>query len=155
MKNRANVTDTLAIAGLVALVAAAAYGYVTLPDQIVVKRAADATLEYGSKLTLWTLPAVGVFTFVLVNWRMSAPLSRYNLPIRTTPENSPQVLARMRDLLRLVRAELTVGFACIETQVVASAAGTLSPGFLPVVVLFAFGLIATILWNLNAVLKLR
>ncbi|MDP9110276.1 MAG: DUF1648 domain-containing protein [Candidatus Eremiobacteraeota bacterium] len=147
--------DGIAIAGFVALVAVAAHGYGTLPDRIATHWGADGTVGYGSKATLWILPALAAFALAIIRLTLSSPLAyRFNTLVRVTPQNEPSIRALTQTEMRCVSAILTTGFAGIETQIIASANGTLAPGFFFVVGAFSIVLLMAVAWYVIAVLGL-
>lgn len=138
MNSRRAALESLALVGTLAQIAIAAWGLGTLPDSIAVHWGLDG-VGYGPKLTLLLLPACGVFTYLVSGFAASASQPRVNLPMKITitPENRAAVNALKREMVLVTKAALGVGFAAIEWQLVSSARGTLSPGFIPTIIGFS------------------
>jgi hypothetical protein len=125
----------LSIAGLVALWAVALYGVATLPAQVPMSWDNDGQIRaMGSKFSILIMPMAGVFAFLVVTF--AGKFAVY-------PSPAKGVIGKQ--LLAVVLAEVTCGFACIEAGIVASAASThLSPVFALSVGVFPIVLMVTI-----------
>jgi len=146
MSSRRAAFESLALVGTLVLIGVAVWGLSTLPDSIAVRWGPDGTPEYGSKNMLLLLPAIGVLGYCLSGFAVSASIPRLNLPIKivVTPENEAAVYALERELMVALKAAVAFGFAGIEWQMVASAGGTLSSGFIPTIVGFTTAVFALI-----------
>ncbi len=149
------VFTSLALLGMLALLAITAYWWPTLPATIPTHFGFDGTPNaYGSRNTVWLLPGILLFLIVFM-----AVLSRFpwafNFPVRITQENAARQYRRGRLLLEGVSALDAWFFVYVQwetTQVAlgktAALGGIFSPFFvIAFLVLFPLILLAVIvLW---------
>lgn len=99
---------------------------------------------WGSAQTLWALPAIALFVFVLMTIVARIPAA-FNFPVRVTPANRPQLESIALDMIAWLRLETVVLFALIQREAIRAAEkGTNSSPWwlLPVGLLCVFGTIA-------------
>lgn len=126
-----------------------------LPDTIPVHfNAAGEPDGWGSKITLFFLPAIGTFLFAVLTVLSRFP-HVYNYPCSITPENARTQYSLARTMIVGLKAELVGLFLYLEWTIVNSGIGNgEGPGlwFLPVFLLVLFG---TISYYLVKALKAR
>ena len=155
-RNRA-LLEAFALTGLIALIGIGIWAYLRLPDSIATSFGSDGSVSYGSKTSVLMLPLLGVFAYMVTAFESGAARPRMSpiIPFAITDANREHIYALMRQLELVMKAMLPVGFACIEWQVVLSARGSLSAGFVPTIVAFSVVLVGTILGYNVAMLRAR
>ena len=134
--------DALALSTLVFMWVFALVNYTTLPETIPVHFDANGTADgYGSRLTLFLLPAIGSAQWFLLGWVAGIPES-YNYNFRITPENAAPHYRLSVRFIRLLRFVILLIFALIVVMMINAATGKkdgLGAWFLPLVLGLVFG----------------
>jgi len=104
---------------------------------------------WGTPGMLWVIPLVATVIYLLMTLVARYP-SSFNFPIRVQPSARRQLEAVALRMLSWLKAEVVCLFACIQYKTIEFAhhgQGTLSPWFLPAVLIVIFG---TIAWHIAA-----
>jgi uncharacterized membrane protein len=113
----------------------------TLPDTIPVHFNASGQPDgYGSRSTLFLLPAIGAVMYLLMTIVEAYP-HIYNFPVRITPENAPVQYRIATRLIRILKTVILVTFSFISFQtikIVTGGAAGLGKAFFPVFLLLTF-----------------
>jgi uncharacterized membrane protein len=146
------IVDAVAVILLVLTVAATAhavYGPDPLPERIPTHFDAAGNPDgWGKPAMLWLLPFLSTAIFLLMTWVARFP-SAFNFPARATVV-TPRLEAIALKMISWLKLEVIALFARIQYQTIALARqgrGTLSPAFLPLVLVVVFG---TIVWHIVA-----
>ncbi|MFQ5447690.1 MAG: DUF1648 domain-containing protein [Saprospiraceae bacterium] len=117
------ILEGLALMGTIALVVLPLIHLHQLPDEIPTHFNASGTPDgYGSKMTLWLLPLIGIGQYVLLTFIARYPQS-YNYPVKITGENAVrQYLIAVR-MIRMLKAIIAVIFTFITYKMIATALG--------------------------------
>jgi uncharacterized membrane protein len=136
--------DIIAFAFLVALIAIPAMNYGGLPDTIPTHfNAAGQPDGYGGRGTLWMLPSIGCFLYILMTIVEQFP-QIYNYPVEITEENAERQYRNAVRLIRLLKTLILIIFSFISYKTIQTATGGsagLGKAFLPVFLLTTFGII--------------
>lgn len=132
----------LSIALLAFSFAACGYAVAMLPPQIATHFSGPQADGYGSKWELAVLPAIAAVLYAGCSLVERMPLSRMNLPVEVTAENTEALRPVVRALIACCGTLVTATFAFIEALMILSAGGSLSP-LMPLV--FGFGLAPLVL----------
>lgn len=148
MKSLRPVLFGAALASLAALAAGTAnalYGANRLrgpiPAHFNLAGKADA---WGSPQSLWVLPAIALFIFLLMTFVARFPAA-FNFPVRVTPANRAQLETVALGMIAWLRLEVVLLFALIQRAIIRSAEqgrNSLPSWLLPVCLVFIFGTIA-------------
>lgn len=154
MKNWLYV-DQITLAALIVLAVIVALGFVQLPDSIPTSFSDNGVPQaYGSKLTLLLEPGFALFAVAITEIATRLKSPSVNLPFLVPPERQELLKPLSDELLRLVRAELVVGFALIEWFTIESArAGHLAPGFTNVIWALSGALPVTVIYYLARIVR--
>jgi uncharacterized membrane protein len=99
---------------------------------------------WGSPSTLWLLPAVAAFVFLLISLVSLFPAS-FNFPVRSTSVNRPRLVALTIRMMAWVKVELVCLFLYIQWSIIQSVRGgraALSPVIVPIFLVAVFATIA-------------
>jgi uncharacterized membrane protein len=99
---------------------------------------------WGSPSTLWLLPAVAAFVFLLISVVSLYPAS-FNFPVRSTPVNRPRLVALTIQMMAWVKVELVCLFLYIQWTIIESVRqghAALSPAIVPIFLVAVFATIA-------------
>ena len=99
---------------------------------------------WGSPSTLWLLPAVAAFVFLLISLVSLFPGS-FNFPVRSTPVSRPRLVALTIRMMAWVKVELVCLFLYIQWSIIQSVRGgraALSPVIVPIFLVAVFATIA-------------
>ena len=147
------IVDAFAVILLVLTVATTAhavYGSDPLPDRIPTHFDAAGNPDgWGKPAMLWLLPVLSTAIFLLMTWVARFP-SAFNFPARATVVTRPRLEAIALKMISWLKLEVIALFAWIQYQTIALARqgrGTLSPVFLPLVLVVVFG---TTVWHIVA-----
>ncbi len=115
------VMELLAMAGLALLFGYAVYWYRFLPDTIPTHFSAGGKVDgYGSKGSLFMLPAIGVFIYALLTLVSLIPHT-FNFPGKITPQNALRQYRLAIRLIRVLKIVLVFLFFFIVMMIVRSA----------------------------------
>ena len=113
----------------------------TLPETIPVHFNASGQPDgYGSRSTLFLLPAIGAIMYLLMTIVEAYP-HIYNFPVAITQENAPVQYRIATRLIRILKTVILVTFSFISFQTIKTATGGatgLGKAFLPVFLLLTF-----------------
>jgi uncharacterized membrane protein len=99
---------------------------------------------WGPPSTLWLLPAVAAFVFLLISVVSLFPGS-FNFPVRSTPGNRPRLVALTIQMMAWVKVELVCLFLYIQWSIIQSAQqghAALSPMIVPIFLVVVFATLA-------------
>lgn len=138
------VIEFIGLAFLVFLIILPLRYYSDLPVRIPVHfNASGAPDGYGSKTTLFLLPAIG-----LVLWLAMTILTRFphifNFPVKITPENAEVQYRLATRMMRILKTLILIMFAFISYKTIQIATGNeagLGKAFLPVFLIITFGVV--------------
>jgi uncharacterized membrane protein len=113
--------------------------------------AAGAPDGFGSKTTLWLLPATG-----LLLWLLLTVINRYphifNFPVKITPENAETQYRIATRMIRILKCVLLIMFSFISYRTIQTALGNeagLGKIFLPVFLVLTFGIVIIYFYKAN------
>lgn len=113
--------ELLALAGLALLAGYAVYWYRFLPDTIPTHFSAGGKVDgYGSKGSLFMLPAIGLFIYALLTLVSLVPHT-FNFPGKITPQNALRQYRLAIRLIRVLKIVLVFLFFFIVMMIVRSA----------------------------------
>jgi uncharacterized membrane protein len=116
--------DGLAVTGLIVLLALPAAYFSDLPDAVPTGFDLYGQARgYGSRSTVWVLPAIGVLIFAFMFQLRNRP-HRYNFPVAITPENAARQYRLGSRLVRGVLAWVMWLFAFIIWNTIQMALGS-------------------------------
>ena len=104
---------------------------------------------WGAPGMLWVIPLIATVIYLLMSLVSRYP-SSFNFPMRTHPAARRALEVIALNMLSWLKAEVVFLFACIQYTAIRfarSGYGTLSPLFLPAVLIVVFG---TIGWHIAA-----
>ena len=147
------LAEVVALISLVALILIPILNYNNLPATIPTHfNAVGVPDGYGGKGTLWLLPVIGFFMYLMMTVVQLFP-QIYNYPVEITEENAPRQYRNAVRLIRTLKTLIIILFTFLSYKTVQTAAGTaagLGKAFLPVFLLVTFGTVAFyIAWSLN------
>jgi uncharacterized membrane protein len=99
---------------------------------------------WGSPSTLWLLPGVAAFVFMLISAVSLFPAA-FNFPVRSTPLNRPRLVMLTIRMMAWIKVELVCLFLYIQWTIIESVRGghvALSPLIVPAFLVAVFGTIA-------------
>lgn len=141
--------EGLAATGLLLLLLLPIAYYGDLPDSIPQHfNAAGEVDRYGSKASLWFLPGMGVFLYVLLTVLNRWP-HIFNYPVKITAENAEKQYRMATRLLRILKTVILFLFAVITWGVIRGAMGgdsSLGPAFLVLALGAVFGVLGWYMW---------
>lgn len=110
-----------AIAGIALLFGYAVYWYRYLPQIIPTHFGGNGKVDgYGDKSTLYMLPSVGLFVYVLMTMIALVPHT-FNFPGKITPQNAMRQYRLATRLIRYLKMAIMYLFFSIEINIVKSA----------------------------------
>ena len=138
------LTDIIAFALLVLLIAIQVMNYGNLPDTIPTHfNAAGQPDGYGGKGTLWLLPATGMFMYLMMTVIEQFP-QIYNYPVEITATNAERQYGIATRLIRILKTLILLVFTFLSYKTIETATGKasgLGKAFLPVFLLITFGVV--------------
>lgn len=144
MRKIAEAVTLLLVVITVGTTAYAVFGPHPLPDRIPTHfDAAGNPNGWGHPAMLWLLPLVSTVIYLLMTWVSRFPAA-FNFPMRTTAASRPRMEAIALQMISWLKLEVAALFAWIQYQTIALARnghGSLSPLFLPLVLVMIFGII--------------
>jgi uncharacterized membrane protein len=118
--------------------------YNHLPERIPVHfNGAGQPDGYGSRSTLWILPATSLFLYLLLTILEAFPYI-YNFPVEITPDNAVTQYTLATRLIRILKTVLLIIFSFISYKTIKTSTGEtvgLGKAFLPVFLLLTFGVV--------------
>jgi uncharacterized membrane protein len=139
------ILGAVAIAGLVATLILTAYAWATLPEQIAVHFGWDGRPNsWSSKDTLWFIPALGVFNYIVFTALRRYPHT-FNYAVPITEHNASRQYSLGCSLLNWLKAEfawLMFYTVWLMFHLASSNGDGVSIWFLPVILAVVFGTIA-------------
>ena len=133
--------EFVALAFLVILISLPLIYLKKLPETIPVHFNATGQPDgYGSRSTLFLLPMIGIFMYLLMTILEAFP-HIYNFPVEITDENAPVQYRIATRLIRILKTVILVLFSFISFQTIKTATGGaagLGKAFLPVFLLLTF-----------------
>jgi uncharacterized membrane protein len=136
--------DIISLSFLIILIALPLLSYNNLPERIPVHFNGAGTPDgYGSRSSMWILPATGAFLWLLLTVVEAFP-QIYNFPVKITPENAVTQYRMATRLIRILKTTILIlfTFICYQTiKVAGGMASGLGKAFLPVFLLVTFGII--------------
>lgn len=120
---RAAGPEVVAVAALAVTVLVPLGSWDALPETIPTHFNLSGTPHgWGDRSTLLVLPGLSIVAFLGLSLLVRVP-HLYNYPVQITEENRERQYALARLLVRALRAEILVAFACLEWGVVVAALG--------------------------------
>jgi uncharacterized membrane protein len=120
------------------------YFYSSLPDTIPAHLNIEGQVDYyDSKETIWVLPAVGLFFFILLTILLRFP-HIYNYPVKITVQNAGRIYASGVRFIRIVRLWMMIVLIIVIISFIRMAKGinkNSDTWLLPVILLLALGLL--------------
>jgi uncharacterized membrane protein len=148
MRKIAEAVALLLVVFIVAATAWAVLGPHPLPDRIPTHFDAAGNPDgWGRPGMLWLVPVMATAIYLLMTWVARFP-SAFNFPIRLPAAARPRLEAIALNMIAWLKLEVVALFGWIQRQTIAFARqghGTLSPVFLPLVLIVVFG---TIVWHI-------
>jgi uncharacterized membrane protein len=145
MRRTLEIVALLLLFFLLALTAYAVAGPHPLPAKIPTHfNAAGQPDGWGTPAMLWMLPAIAGIIYLLMSLVARYPAA-FHFPGRVRPPARRRLEAIALAMISWIKVEVLGLFAWIQYETVAFARqgqGTLSPAFLPIVLLVVFGTIA-------------
>ncbi len=136
--------DIASFASLVFLIALPFLYYADLPDTIPIHYGVDGKADdYGSKLTIFLLPAIGALLFAGLTILNKYP-HHFNYPHEITEENKEKSYRSAQSMIRALKLLITLIFTYITIVTIRkSGSDTASLGslFLPLSSIIIFGMI--------------
>lgn len=136
--------DFVAFAFLVILIAIPVINYGSLPETIPVHFNASGQPDgYGGRGTLWLLPAIGLFMYIMMTIIEQFP-QIYNYPVEITEENAERQYRNAGRLIRTLKTVILLVFSYLSFKTIETATGKasgLGKAFLPVFLLITFGVV--------------
>jgi uncharacterized membrane protein len=136
--------DFVAFAFLVILIAIPVINYGSLPETIPVHFNASGQPDgYGGRGTLWLLPAIGLFMYLMMTIIEQFP-QIYNYPVEITEENAEKQYRNAVRLIRTLKTIILLVFTFLSFKTIETATGKaqgLGKAFLPVFLLITFGVV--------------
>ncbi len=121
--------------GVVAMVVLTAIKYKGLPQVIPTHfNGSGLPDDYGGKITVWLLPAIGVIIFAGISILNRFPFI-FTFPVNITPENAERLYKHATRSMRLMNLVLVILFLYLTWQTIGMAMGSstsLGLWFLPV-----------------------
>jgi len=118
--------------------------YGSLPEKIPTHFDGSGTPDgYGSKSTLWLLPAIGFILWIGITILVRFP-HIFNYPVQITAENAETQYRLATRLMRILKTVILIMFTFISYMTIKTALGTaggLGTFFLPVFLVLTFGVI--------------
>ncbi len=128
--------EACAIVGLMIFMGYIIYYFPRLPETIPSHfDGAGKPDDYAEKATMWFLPAIAMFIYILFSVIVLIP-HQFNYTVKITPANAPKQYAMALRLIRYLKAALTWMFFYISyatIQVSLNKGSGLGIGFIPVV----------------------
>lgn len=94
------ILETIALISLVAMIALPILYWNQLPEKMPIHFGATGKPDaWAGKASVWLLPAVGVFVYLLMTFISKKP-SNFNYPTKVTPENAER---KYRDAVAMIR----------------------------------------------------
>jgi uncharacterized membrane protein len=145
MRKIAEAVTLFLVVITVGTTAYAVFGPHPLPDRIPTHfDAAGNPNGWGNPAMLWLLPLVSTVIYLLMTWVSRFPAA-FNFPMRTTVASRPRLEGIALQMISWLKLEVAGLFVWIQFQTIALARdghGSLSPLFLPAVMVVIFGSIA-------------
>jgi uncharacterized membrane protein len=136
--------EFLGLSFLIILIIIPLIYYNRLPERIPVHFNAAGTPDgFGSRSSLFILPATGLFMYLLLTVLAAFP-HIFNFPVTITPENAEVQYRLATRLLRILKTVILILFSFISWMSVRTATGNatgLGKMFLPVFIILTFGVI--------------
>lgn len=130
-----------AFAFLVVLIVLPLINITSMPETIPVHfNAAGQPDGYGSRSTLFLLPVIGTFMYLMMTILEAFP-HIYNFPVEITQENAPVQYRMATRLIRILKTVILAVFSFISFQTVKTATGGtagLGRAFLPIFLMLTF-----------------
>jgi uncharacterized membrane protein len=115
--------ELLAIAGLLTMFGFTIYQFQHLPATIPSHfNAAGQVDDYASRGTVWTLPGLSVFIYVLLTMILLVP-HQFNYMVKITPQNAVRQYTLALRFIRYLKAIIIWLFFFITREIVAGALG--------------------------------
>ena len=142
------IWEMLGILGLVLLFAFPIIYYSHLPDTIPIhfdlKGNADG---YGSKVTVWLLPIIGLFTYVMM-FVINLYPHTFNYLVPITPENAPRQYQIACRMIRVLNTVIVLGFTYFVYAFIQDALGKTNGLSLWFIAAYIIAIFAVIIWAL-------
>jgi uncharacterized membrane protein len=143
--------EVISLLGLVAILVLPIIFYSQLPETIPVHFNATGNPDsFGSKATLWILPALAAVIYVFITIGSRYP-DKFNYPVALTPENTQRQYKNSILMLRFVKAIVTVLFFYVVVMSVLTGlnrATGIGIYFLPVFIVTLLGTIGFFLYRM-------
>ncbi len=156
MNNFDKATELSAIALLIYAIYFVFNAYSSLPDTIPTHFGIDGKADaWGNKATLFILPSVSIFVYLLLTGISFLPSNMMNYPVKITDENKERQHQIALKLLRILKLVIVALFFYISYQVVNSIKDTsdgLGVWFLPIFLIVVF---SPIIYYIRKAIKLK
>jgi len=143
---------------LIVLVSFTIYAYGQMPDSVPVHFNIKGDPDrYGDKSTIFILGGVAVGLVALFMFLLKSPgnYSKYNYPIKVTPENKAKVYALSARLMRVIMVNILILFLFITVEIFLIATDRITSTGLWSVFLMLLLPIAPVVYYLWRMMKLR
>jgi uncharacterized membrane protein len=126
------------------LIAYPIYFYSSLPDTIPAHMNIEGQVDrYGSKETIWVMPAVGLFLFIMLTILLRFP-HIYNYPVKVTQQNAGRIYKSGISFIRIVRLWMVIVLIIVIISFIRMATEinkNSDTWLLPVIMLLALGML--------------
>jgi hypothetical protein len=145
---RGKTLDTIGVAALVALWAETIVSIPGLPDMVPTSFGHDGMPQaYGSRFELLLLPAIATVMWAIVWLTLRAGSMNLNLPFTIPEDRLPLIQPLSRQMQRILRVVLLVGFVALQSAIIESAkSDQLVPGFVAIVLTLVVATVALGAW---------
>jgi uncharacterized membrane protein len=152
------VLEIAAWALLIVLIGFTIFAYVQMPETVPVHFNIKGDPDrYGGKSTIFLLAGIGVALVALFMFLLKSPgnYSKYNYPIKVTPEHQAKVYALSARLMRVIMVNILIMFLFITVEIFLIATGKIESTGVWSVILMILLPIAPVAYYLRRMMKLR
>jgi hypothetical protein len=114
-EKHARILDAMAIVSLIVIWAITLFALPGLPDSIASSRRPGSA---DSKYLLLALPTITLVIWGIIEWRLRSSDMRINMPFEIPDEQLPCILDLTKAVSHLLRAEILIGFAALQWQII-------------------------------------
>ncbi len=130
-------------------------GYFSLPDIIPTHFNAKGEIDnYGSKLTIFLLPAFSTIIFIFLSWINKYP-HIFNYPVKITEENAEAQYRLATRLIRILKLSILVSFILIFYIVIQSISGINKYSVQLVILFILFIIISPFIYYIIKMFKIQ
>lgn len=143
---------------LIVLIGFTIYAYMNMPDTVPVHFNIKGDPDrYGDKSSIFLLCGIAVILVALFMYLIKSPqnYSKYNYPIKVTPENKAKVYALSARLMRVIMVNILIMFLFIMVEIFLIATGRIESIGIWSVILMLLLPIAPVVYYLWRMMKLK